>query len=129
MTAKSVSTRTKKILVVDDNLTSRELAREVLNEPPWEVLEACHGLEALEILAIVEPDLVFLDIHMPILDGFSILRKIRENPRWAHLPVVALTAFAMGGDRERAIAAGFTDYITKPTRPMELRAMAARFLD
>ncbi len=129
MMIESATGRAKKILVVDDNPASRELVREILTAPTRDVLEARHGQEALEMIPVVKPDLVLLDIHMPVLDGFSVLRKIRENPRWAQLRVVAVTAFAMDGDRERALAAGFTDYITKPARPAELRSTVGRFLD
>ncbi len=103
--------------------------REILTAPDRSVLEARHGQEALEMIPVVEPDLVLVDIHMPLLDGFAVLRKIREDPRWTLLRVVAVTAYAMHGDRERALAAGFTDYITKPARPAELRIKVGRFLD
>ncbi len=129
MKPESLNDRMKKILVVDDNPASRELVREILSTPTREVLEARHGQEALEMIAASQPDLILLDIHMPLVDGFWVLRKIREHPPWAHLRVVALTAFAMEGDRERALAAGFNDYITKPARPAELRSIIGRLLD
>ncbi len=128
MMAESGNAGMKRILVVDDNAASRELVREVLSAPARQVLEARHGMEALEMMTVLQPDLVLLDIHMPVLDGYSVLQKIREDRRWEQLRVVALTAFAMEGDRERALAAGFTDYITKPARPAELRTIVERLL-
>jgi CheY-like chemotaxis protein len=111
----------KKILVVDDNLASLELAREVLQDSSHQVLEARDGREAMDLLATTEPDLVLLDIHMPALDGYSVLRRIRQDPRLAGLRVVALTASAMQGDREQALSAGFDDYIVKPLQIGALR--------
>ncbi len=129
MSTESCTDRIKRILIVDDNPASRELVREILNAPTREVLEARQGQEALEMITALQPDLVLLDIHMPRFDGFSVLQKIRSDPRCARLKVVAFTAFAMEGDRERALAAGFTDYITKPTHPAELRTIVERLLD
>lgn len=118
----------KKILVAEDNLANRELIREILEAGGYEVVEACDGREALEKIAEAMPDLVLLDIQMPILDGFAIVRQLRENPRFTDLPVVALTAFAMRGDRERALAAGFTAYLTKPFDLQLLRTQIAQIL-
>lgn len=110
-----------RILVVDDNPVSRELVREVLHAPGREIVEASHGREALEQARAAPPDLVLLDIQMPVLDGFAVLGEMRRDPRLAHIPVVALTAFAMRGDRQKALAAGFNDYITKPIEGAALR--------
>ncbi len=129
MSTESRTDRVKRILIVDDNPASRELVREVLNAPTREVLEARQGQEALEMITALQPDLVLLDIHMPRGDGFSVLQRIRSDPRWSQLRVVAFTAFAMEGDRERALAAGFTDYITKPAHPAELRTIVERLLN
>ncbi len=111
----------RRILVVDDNPVSRELVREVLQAPGREIVEAAHGREALEQARAAPPDLVLLDIQMPVLDGYAVLAEMRRDPRLASTPIVALTAFAMRGDRQRAIAAGFDDYITKPVEGAALR--------
>ncbi len=111
----------KKVLVVDDNPVSRELIREVLQSPQHRILEAEDGEEALEMVRQEEPDLVLLDIQLPVLDGFEVLRRIRGNPRFARLPVIALTAFAMREDCERALQLGFDEYITKPIDAASLR--------
>lgn len=110
-----------RILVVDDNPVSRELVREVLEAPGREIVEASHGREALERARATLPDLVLLDIQLPVLDGFAVLREMRRDPKLARVPVVALTAFAMQGDRQKALEAGFDDYITKPVESAALR--------
>ncbi|MGE5571151.1 MAG: response regulator [Rhodospirillales bacterium] len=119
----------KKILVVDDNDASRELLRAILRDQDREILEACQGGQALEIVAREVPDLVLLDVEMPVMDGFAVLRALREDPRFGTLPVVAVTAHAMQGSEEIALRAGFTAYITKPIRPAEVRRRVAEILD
>ena len=104
----------KKIVVVDDNAASRELIREVLDRPDHSILEAADGHEALDLILASDPDLVLLDIQLPGLDGYSVVRTLRKNPRFTRLKIVAVTAFAMQGDREKALTAGFDGYITKP---------------
>jgi two-component system, cell cycle response regulator DivK len=102
------------ILVADDNALSRELISELLEPSGHVILEAQNGCEALDLIRRREPDLVFLDLYMPVQDGFSVIRELRNEDRFHKLRVVAVTASAMTGDRERAIAAGFDSYITKP---------------
>jgi two-component system cell cycle response regulator DivK len=118
----------KKILVADDSLASRELIREVLEMSSYEVIEAADGEEAVCQARDAAPDLLLVDIHMPRLDGFGVLRKLREEPRFAEVCIIALTASAMQGDRERALDAGFNGYITKPVEIAELRRAILRFL-
>ncbi len=118
----------RRILVVDDNLASRELLHAVLKAPDREIVEASEGEEALEKIAESTPDLVLLDIEMPLLNGFAVLRKLRENPRFAGLRVLAVTAHAMQGAREDALAAGFDGYITKPVNAAAVRKQVADFL-
>src|ERR1019366_5528719 len=110
------------VLVADDSPTARELVRETLTEFASNIEEAADGREALRKIREAPPDLVLLDIQMPELDGFGVLREIRQDPALRHLRVVALTAFAMQGDRERALEAGFDDYITKPITLAKLKA-------
>lgn len=104
----------KRILVAEDNPANRELIREILEAHGYEVVEALDGEEALRKVEGMKPDLVLLDIQMPKLDGYSVLYRLRENPRTATLPVIALTAYAMRGDWEKGLAAGFNAYLTKP---------------
>src|SRR5690242_1072171 len=103
----------KKIAVVEDNPDNRLLVQVIL-EPLYEVVEFETGQEALDGLPKEKPDLVLLDISLPEMDGTEVLRRIRADDRLRSLPVIALTAHAMAGDREKYIAAGFNDYVTKP---------------
>jgi len=112
----------KRVLVADDNPAGRELVREGLAEHVGSIIEASNGREALAKIRESIPDLVLLDIQMPEMDGYEALREIRKDPSLRHLRVVALTAFAMHGDRERALEAGFDDYITKPVSVAKLKA-------
>jgi two-component system cell cycle response regulator DivK len=111
----------KKILIAEDNAVNRELLRELLEMQGYEIFEAGNGQEALTMLPQVCPDLVILDLGMPILDGFGTIGKIRADPALAKLPVLAATAYAMRGDRERTLQAGFDGYLSKPISGAELR--------
>jgi len=117
-----------KIIIVDDNGASRDLLRAILKTVPSDIIEAKHGQEALELIQQERPDLVLMDIDMPVLDGLSAVRKIRQNPSLADLPVVAVTSFAMEGDREKGLAAGFTAYVVKPLRAAALREQIQQLL-
>jgi CheY-like chemotaxis protein len=110
-----------RILVADDNAVSRELVREILEGAGHEVLEAADGLDALQKARAIVPDLLLLDIQMPGLNGYAVLDELRRDARLDALRVLAVTAYAMDKDRERALAAGFDAYITKPVEPAVLR--------
>jgi CheY-like chemotaxis protein len=117
-----------RILVAEDNAVNRELLRELLEARGYTVLEACNGQEALHMIEQTQPELLLLDIGMPVLDGFGVIRKIRENPRLALLPVVAVTAYAMRGDREKILNSGFDGYLSKPLNPSSLTEELDRLL-
>lgn len=119
----------KTILIAEDNPTNRELLRELLEIRGYTVAEACDGKEALAMVEQAPPDLLLLDIGMPLLDGFAVVRKLRENPRFASLPVVAVTAYAMQGDREKIMASGFDGYLSKPVNSGCLVQELNRLLD
>ncbi len=112
----------KRVLIADDNPAGRELVREGLADHASSIIEAADGREALERIRETLPDLVLLDIQMPEMDGYQVLHEIRSDPALQGLRVVALTAFAMQGDRERALEAGFDDYLTKPVTVAKLKA-------
>lgn len=119
-----------RVLVVDDNADNREYAREVLAEG-YEVALAGSGSAALGLVSARSgglPQLVLLDVSLPRRDGWSILAELRRDPETAALPVVACTAHAMSGDRERALRAGFDGYLSKPFRPAELLELVASFI-
>lgn len=118
----------KKVLVADDKDNGRELVRTVLENSGYQVFEASDGEKAVAEARRLHPDLIILDIHMPGLDGFQVIEELRRETGFFHTPIIALTASAMMGDRERAMAAGFTGYITKPIRLDALRAEVERLL-
>lgn len=118
----------RKILVADDNDASRELLREVLEMSGYDVVEAADGQDAVRRARECPPDLVLVDIQMPRLDGYGVLRELRADPHLAGLHVIALTAFAMHGDRERALDSGFDGYITKPVEIAALRQEIKKLL-
>jgi len=118
----------KTILVAEDNPTNRELLRELLEIRGYSVVEACDGQDALVVVEQAPPALVLLDIGMPRLDGYAVLRKLRENPRFVVLPVVAVTAYAMQGDREKILNSGFDGYLSKPINSASLMQELERLL-
>jgi len=113
------------VLIAEDNAVNRELLRELLELRGYTVVEASDGEEALRILEENRPELLLLDIGMPVMDGFAVIRRIRESPRLAQLSVVAVTAYAMRGDEERILNSGFDGYLSKPVNASSL----ARELD
>jgi len=118
----------KRILIVEDKATSRELLRTVLEQQGYAVEEARDGEEALRKISQHPPDLVLMDLHMPARNGFEVVEEIRKDPRLQTIPVLAVTASAMQGDREKAMAAGFTGYMSKPVSLVQLRLEVSRLL-
>ena len=118
----------KKILIAEDNAVNRELLRELLEMHDHNVIEAINGEEALRIAEESKPDILLLDMGMPVLDGYGTIRKIRENPRFDGLPVLAVTAYAMQGDKERILSCGFDGYLSKPINPTLLFQELERLL-
>jgi two-component system, cell cycle response regulator DivK len=104
----------KKILLVEDNEVNRRLAGFLLRSQGYEVREATTGLQAFQILENERPDLIVMDIQLPGMDGLEVTRKLKEQPETADIPVIAVTSYAMKGDREKALAAGCAGYVTKP---------------
>jgi len=109
----------RKVAVVDDNSDNRLIIRTIL-EDQYEILEFASGIEAIEGFRTNRPDVVILDISLPEMDGTEILRRLRDDPQLHDLPVIALTAHAMVGDREKYLAAGFNDYVAKPILDMSV---------
>ena len=111
----------RRILIAEDDLASSILLTELLTRWGYEVKAAVNGQEALVLLAAGPVDLLVLDLQMPVLDGFAVLAEVRGNSGLAHLPAIALTAFAMREDRDRILACGFDHYLTKPVHFEQLR--------
>lgn len=117
-----------RVLIAEDNPVNRELLRELLEVRDCSVSEACNGQEALQMIEESMPDILLLDLGMPVLDGFGTIRRIRENAPFAKLPVLAVTAYAMRGDQEKIIDAGFDGYLSKPIDVAKLMAEIDRLL-
>lgn len=117
-----------RILVVEDNDRNLKLVRDVLVFAGFEVLEAQTGEQGVAIAETTLPDLVLMDLQLPGIDGAEALRRLRDNPATAELPVVAVTAFAMKEDGERTRQAGFDGYITKPLSVRSLPDQVRNYL-
>jgi CheY-like chemotaxis protein len=116
------SLRGLRVLLTDDNAINRQVIKLFLQPQGCDIAEATNGKEALDKIATGDFDVVLMDIHMPVMDGKEAVQRIRANDRWQTLPVIALTADAMSGDREKYLALGMTDYVSKPVDQRELIA-------
>ena len=110
----------RKILVVDDNEDGRELVVKILKNRGYQMIEAVDGEEALEKASAECPDLILLDISIPKIDGYEVTRRLKSQVKFKDTPIIALTAHAMKGDREKALEAGCDGYISKPIDIHEL---------
>ena len=106
-----------RVLVIEDNDQNMYMITYLLEHAGLEVFQAFDGASGLECAAATPPDLIILDIQLPGLDGYEVARRLRMESRLADVPIVAVTSFAMAGDRERILAAGCTDYLEKPIDP------------
>lgn len=117
-----------RILVVEDNETSLDLMTYLLEAFGHTPLVARDGLEGLEVACREKPDLILIDVHMPKMDGYELVQQLKRQPALQSTPLVAVTALAMVGDRERALIAGFDGYIAKPIDPETLPIQVETFL-
>jgi two-component system cell cycle response regulator DivK len=108
----------KTALIIEDNDNNLELIRFILQEAGYRVRYAVTGLEGVQQALTIPPDFIVLDIQLPDINGLEVLKRIRANPVGATVPIIAMTSYAMSGDRERLLAAGCTSYIEKPIDPM-----------
>jgi two-component system cell cycle response regulator DivK len=115
------------ILYVEDNFENKLFVRRVIESMGHEMLEAETGLDSLVIAAEKTPDLILMDVNIPGMDGLETTAKMKQNPRLSHIPVIALTANAMKGDKERCLAAGCDGYMQKPVGVSDLRREIARY--
>lgn len=117
-----------KILVVEDDQDNREMVIKVLKHNGYGVIEAGDGEEAIEKAKVENPDLILLDLYIPKMDGYEVTRRLKGDQDLRHIPIIALTAHAMKGKREEALAIGFDGYITKPINVRELPQQIEHFL-
>jgi two-component system cell cycle response regulator DivK len=118
----------KKILIVEDNPQNMRLVEMALSAESYFLLEATNGEEALEIAKQERPDLIIMDVQLPQMSGLEVTRKLREIPEFNRTPIIAVTAYAMKGDEEKALDAGCSAYLSKPIRARELPNLIAKML-
>jgi len=119
----------KQVLVVEDNDVNFALVEFVLGKLGVVVVRAATGGQASDLAERDRPDMIYMDVHLPDVNGLELTRRLRQQPYMQGVPIVALTALAMAGDRDRALAAGCTEYMSKPLSPRLLQETTARLLD
>ncbi len=119
---------TKHILVVEDQEDNRQIVRDMLAQTDYEISEAENGEEALAEIAKQRPDLILMDIQLPIMDGYTATRRIKADPALRSIPIIAVTSYALSGEDKKAREAGCDDYIPKPYSPRELLAKVRQYL-
>lgn len=117
-----------KILIIEDNEQNMYLLTFLLNRHGHEVVQACNGRQGIELAERENPDLILLDIQLPQMDGYAVARQIKAIQLLAGIPIVAVTSYAMVGDREKTIAAGCSGYIEKPINPDMFLEQISEFL-
>jgi len=117
------------ILIADDDFDNRVIAQEALKAAGYRTLLAVNGLEAIALVAEEKPDLLLLDLSMPMMNGWDVAKKIRKKEKGHHLPIIAFTAHALVGEAEKAVAAGCDDYLAKPCAPKDIAKAVAGLLD
>ncbi len=118
----------EQILIVEDDHSNMRLLEMILKSRGYSLLKATDGEEALSTAIQERPDLIIMDIQLPKMNGMAVTKKLRELPEFRHTPIIAITAFAMKGDRERVIEAGCDDYLPKPINTRELPEIIAAML-
>ena len=118
----------KRILVVEDQPDSRQIIRDMVAGTDYEITEAENGEEALAAIAKQRPDLILMDIQLPIMDGYEVTRQIKADPAMRSTPIIAVTSHALDGEERTARAAGCDDYVPKPFSPRRLLAKIRQYL-
>jgi two-component system cell cycle response regulator DivK len=118
----------KSILVVEDQEDNRRILRDLLTSAGFDLLEATTGEEGVHLAESRRPDLILMDIQMPVLDGYEATRRIKAMAELRHIPIIVVTSYALSGDDAKARAAGADDYVSKPFSPRELLAKIRRLL-
>ena len=113
---------TKRVLVVEDTEDNRQILRDLLTNAGYELIEAVDGAAGVAMAASGKPDLVLMDIQLPVMDGYEATRRIKADPALKSIPVIAVTSYALSGDEDKARAAGCDGYIAKPFSPRQMLA-------
>src|SRR3974377_779352 len=118
----------KRILVVEDQPDNRQIIRDMLAPTDYEIIEAEDGEQALVAIAKKRPDLILMDIQLPIMDGYTATSRIKADPTLRSIPIIAVTSYALNGEEKKARAAGCDDYVPKPFSPRQLLAKIRQYL-
>jgi two-component system cell cycle response regulator DivK len=118
----------KRILVVEDQPDGRQIIRDMLAGTDYEITEAENGEAALAAIAEQRPDLILMDIQLPIMDGYTATNQIKADPALRSIPIIAVTSYALAGEEKRARAAGCDDFVTKPFSPRQLLAKIRQYM-
>lgn len=118
----------KKVLVIEDNEQNLYLVTFILERYGYEVSAARDGEEGIDLAALLKPDLILLDIQLPVMDGYAVAQRLRTNAALDQVPIIAVTSYAMAGDREKALGAGCNGYIEKPINPETFLQQIERYL-
>jgi two-component system cell cycle response regulator DivK len=118
----------KRILVVEDQADNRRILRDLLTSAGYEIIQAENGEEALAAVARDRPDLILMDIQLPLLDGYEATRRIKADPELRAIPIIVITSYALSGDESKARAAGCDAYVSKPYSPRALLAKTREYV-
>jgi two-component system cell cycle response regulator DivK len=119
---------TKRILVVEDTEDNRQIMRDLLSSAGYDLVEAQDGAEGVAMAKSQRPDLILMDIQLPVLDGYEATRRIKADPALSHIPVIAVTSYALSGDEAKTRAAGCDGYVAKPFSPRQLLQKVREYL-
>jgi two-component system cell cycle response regulator DivK len=119
---------TKRILVVEDTEDNRQIMRDLLSSAGYDLVEAQDGAEGVAMAKSQRPDLILMDIQLPVLDGYEATRRIKADPAISHIPVIAVTSYALSGDEAKTRAAGCDGYVAKPFSPRQLLQKVREYL-
>ena len=119
---------TKRILVVEDQEDNRRIVRDLLASAGYEMIEALDGEAGVRLAGTERPDLILMDVQLPLLDGHEATRRIKRNPELRAIPLIVVTSYALSGDDAKAMAAGCDAYVAKPFSPRQLLATIRKFL-
>jgi len=119
---------TRRILIVEDQEDNRAILRDLLSTAGYELIEAVNGQEGVELAQQKRPDLILMDINLPVIDGYEATRRIKGDAALIATPIIAVTSYALSGDEAKARGAGCDDYVTKPFSPRQLLAKLREYL-
>jgi two-component system cell cycle response regulator DivK len=120
---------TKRILMVEDTEDNRQIIRDLMESVGYDLIEAEDGAAGVAMATEHRPDLILMDIQLPVMDGYEASRRIKANPELRHIPIIAVTSYALAGDETKTKAAGCDGYVAKPFSPRQLLAKMNEFLD